>query len=310
MEKNTCKRPKKLLILGSSSYVAQDFLKKISQHDIIRVERNGSVIDSGIIQTNNFDREFFEVLLRRHKPEKIINFIGLNRPTASCKNPFSQLFDVNCAIPYELLGSIRNIPTYNPRVFLIGSAAEYGVSQTLKQCSFSEESPTNPTSEYGLTKKIQTDLALFFFRNFGINVNVLRFSNIIGPGMQSGFLFSDIMKQINAGETKIKVGDLSSVRDFIYVGDATEALKKIIRLKISGEIINISSGKGIVIEKIPRQIEKIMKGKISFYQHKDNHFSKNFSILDNSKLKSLTGFQPDSNIAEIIKKIFREEMRK
>lgn len=289
------------LVLGSSSYIARNFMEKIKFHEVIKVEQSGFNKESGVIQTNQYSQKFLEKLLRKYYPDKIINFIGIARVSNKKAATFNNFFRVNCQISINLLEAIKTIPNYKPRIILIGSAAEYGHSINSKKCIFSEKSPTNPQSYYGITKKIQTEIGLFYARNFGMQINIIRFSNIIGLDMLSGFLISDITSQIKKGKRIINVGNLSSMRDFIEVNDATEGLKKILGLRVNGEIINISSGRGIVLREITDVITRLKKD-IRFKESSKNIIP-NYSALNNDKLIKFTSFRPCKNINAIIEKI-------
>ena len=117
------------------------------------------------------------------------------------------------------------------------AGAIYG--DTKKVCN--EQSPTNPISYYGLTKKFNEDQSSIY-KNQKFKIINLRFSNVYGEFSihKKSLIHNTIKNIINNKNTNI-YGNGRQIRDFIYVGDLVRIIKKSFKLK-SG-IYNVASGK-------------------------------------------------------------------
>lgn len=79
---------------------------------------------------------------------------------------------------------------------------------------------------------------------------VVRLANLIGPGMSSANVVSEVLQQLSTpGPVRIRNGD--PVRDFLWVEDAGEAIARLID-KPSAGVYNLGSGRGISILELAR----------------------------------------------------------
>lgn len=299
------------LVLGANSFIARYFIEKI-EGSVIGTTRSEELdLDKRVTLISGFDYSQRSIwrLLSEYKPQRVVNFIG-SRGGDEKNNLFEFLFNINCGVTQKLLEAVRTINEYNPKIVIIGSAAEYGLSDNESQSVFTESSIAKPSSFYGLTKLIQTNISLYYHQAYGQKINVVRLSNVIGVGLPSGLVFTDILNQILAGENEVLVGDLSPVRDFISVDDAVKAINIVLDKEISGEIINISSGRGVTLSKLAKIVADFFKDKtgreIKFKLKDSRTPNPNYSLLDNTKLFNLTGFKPSSDIGQWLIKILNK----
>lgn len=298
---------KEILVLGANSFIGKKFLQDYQEKEIVGTVRSDfSFPEKKVTIVDHFDYSFKGLLelLALYVPQRIINFVGAR------SGEFDHLLEVNFLITQRLLEAVREIKGYNPKIVLIGSAAEYGVSNASDKAVFTEDSPARPTSAYGLTKLMQTEIGLYYYRVYGQRINIARLANVIGFGLPKGFLLSDIIEQIKEGKEVIVVGDLSSVRDFIEVGEVVEGLKKIFEQETSGEVINLCSGKGTVLREIKTAITDYFREKenreVCIEEKSPTSSKPNYSVLDNTKLFNLTRFKPSQYTKELIIKFLQE----
>lgn len=109
------------------------------------------------------------------------------------------------------------------KVVHIGSAAEYGSALT----PFKEADSPRPNSPYGREKLKET---LFFseLARHGVNVTVVRPSNVVGANLRGGMLIPSALRAITRKE-KISITNPVAIRNYIYVSDVVEAITKITR---------------------------------------------------------------------------------
>lgn len=125
----------------------------------------------------------------------------------------------------------------------IGSSAEYApLSASIRT---REDSATEPISIYGLTKLHGTQAILQAAAAGHPRAVVLRFFNVLGPGMSPATMPGRVIEFVQRGaESELQVGNLDAYRDFVDVRDAARAVTQAVlrREHLTGEIINVGSG--------------------------------------------------------------------
>ena len=125
-----------------------------------------------------------------------------------------------------------------------------------------------------------------------------------------------IISQILKGNKKIKIGNLNSTRDFIFVEDLCVAYEKILKSKmLFGEVINVGSNFEISIRDLIFKISKIMNIKTKIQIEKKRVRPKNSEVYrlkcNNSKLVKFTSWKPkysfEKGIIEVIKWMRNDE---
>ena len=187
-------------------------------------------------------------------------------------------------------------------VFISSGGTVYGIP---RQIPIPETHPNNPDCSYGITKLSIEKYVGMYGRERGLSTCTLRLANPYGEyqrvksaqGAVAVFCYKAI-----TGEPIEIWGDGNVVRDFVYVGDAVNAIvKALVRDDVSGEI-NIGSGKGTSMNELldmidgivgRRTIRKYMPGRV---------FDVPANVLDISKARELLGWEPAVMLPEGIKK--------
>lgn len=125
------------------------------------------------------------------------------------------------------------------RVVFASSALVYGDAEASPR---REDSPLAPTSAYGRLKREVE--ALFG----GAPHAVARISNVYGPGMSPVNVFSHILAQLRSGGG-VRMRNLSSVRDYVFVSDVAEALAALATSDAAG-VFNVSTGRGTRVDEL------------------------------------------------------------
>ena len=198
----------------------------------------------------------------------------------SLLNP-QKYIDVNIFGFFNVIELLRQ---NNVKKFIYASSSSvYGDS---KKFPLKENQELRPKNIYGLTKKLNEQIAKIYSNQFNINCVGLRFFTIYGewgrPDMFMQKLFNSSLSNKkfylnNYGNHK---------RDFTYIDDAVNAVYKLININnINNEVVNISSNKPIKILDIINYFKKNKSIKVKLIKMhkadvKDTHGS-------NFKLKQL-----------------------
>src|SRR6185503_2681660 len=92
-------------------------------------------------------------------------------------------------------------------------------------------------------------------------VVTMRPFNTFGPRQSARAVIPTVISQVAAGETEIKLGDLTPTRDFTYAGDSAEAFIAVGTApaeKVVGQVFNGGTGRDISVGDLVTTIGTVM----------------------------------------------------
>lgn len=212
-------------------------------------------------------------------------------------------------IPYSYVSPLAYIRTNVEGTYnVLQAAREAGVLRfvhtstsevygTAKYVPIDEEHPLQAQSPYAASKIAADQLALSFFRSYGLPVSVARPFNTFGPRQSARAVIPTILTQVLSGRETIRLGNLHPTRDFNYVADTVEGFLAIARSpKTVGEVVNIGSGRETSIKEVVGIVSGII-GKEIYVAVENERVRPEKSeverlVCGNAKIKELTGWQP------------------
>lgn len=260
------------------------------------------------------DKSFLKRLVFLYRPDVIGNIAAQSSVSSSFNTPSDTYID-NTLLNANILDSVRlavkNSNSYSPIYFNISSSEIYGGAQ------FSEEektelSPINPVNIYGISKA-SAHMLVDAYRSI-YNLKCFNFvcTNFISEFQNENFVMSKILSyvaNIEKQKEKLKLGNISSVRDWMYVDDVCSAIETCIKNTShdSAGNYNISSyNEYSVLELLKKSF--LFEDKVNYENYIDIDLS-NFRLIDTTfcrinsdKLRNL-GWKPKYNIESILKTI-------
>ena len=110
-----------------------------------------------------------------------------------------------------------------------------------------ESAKIDPQYPYAVTKRLGEELVLNWKKIYNLPVVSLRFFNVYGPRSRTsgtyGAVFGVFLAQKLARKPLTIVGDGNQTRDFTYVTDVANAVVAAVNSDVTGEIMNVGSGK-------------------------------------------------------------------
>jgi GDP-4-dehydro-6-deoxy-D-mannose reductase len=193
--------------------------------------------------------------LERAQPSVIYHLAGLAHVGDSWGNP-TQLLSVNVVGTGVVLAAARQVVP-EATVIVISSAEVYGKVHE-HDLPLTESSPLAPASPYAASKAAAEFVAIQAAHGFSQRVIVVRPFNHIGPGQSRQFAVSAFAHRIveaqQQNKLSLKVGNLSSRRDFTDVRDVVAAYRLVAEFGESGEIYNVCSGSDVSMQDIVQQL--------------------------------------------------------
>lgn len=140
----------------------------------------------------------------------------------------------------------------------IGSCIEYGKiksPQKENQIKFPKT-----YSYYGKAKQMSTKFLLELFKKFNFPSTIIRLYLVYGPNQDLNRIVPITINNAIKNR-KFNCSSGRQLRDFIYVEDVISAIIKILsNKKVTGEIVNIGSGKAVSVKKTITTICKLVGG--------------------------------------------------
>jgi NAD dependent epimerase/dehydratase len=189
------------------------------------------------------------------------------------------------------------------RVIHTSTSEVYGTAQYVP---IDEKHPLQAQSPYSASKIAADAMALSYFNAFNLPLTIARPFNTYGPRQSARAVIPTIISQIANGKKQIKLGDVSPTRDFNYVTDTCNGFLALANCdKAIGETVNIGSNFEISVSDTLNLIRELMHSDVEFIfdeQRVRPEKSEVFRLwCDNSKIRDLTGFEPQYNIREGLK---------
>lgn len=221
----------------------------------------GSNLRKALPNCDTLDREPIsndELARRLAGKKKIVHLAGVNAGSGYTP-PVDALIRDNILFTQKLVEAIRLNGGPPPLLVFLSSIHVYGTgSETI-----SEDTPTTPTSAYGVVKLSQEMILSEAAAAGIIRAVILRASHLYGPGSRPNYnsAVATFCHQAIRGETIRLVSLGRAGVDLVYVVDLINYVARILEKDNSTplEIINLSTGKNIPLFEIAETIEMALK---------------------------------------------------
>jgi NAD dependent epimerase/dehydratase len=200
--------------------------------------------------------------------------------------------DTNIKGTLNILQAARD---YNISKVIVTSTSEvYGTAQYVP---IDEAHPLQGQSPYSASKIGADHIALSFYHAFSTPISIVRPFNTYGPRQSARAVIPSIIVQVNAGQRKIRLGNIRPTRDFNYVQDTVSGFIAVAKAEnTSGHVINVGSRFEISIKDTAQTIADLMGIKVEFVKDNERVRPDNSEVerlfAENEKARLLTGWQP------------------
>ncbi len=197
---------------------------------------------------------------------------------------------------YNILEASRQKGIEN--VLVTSTSETYGTAQYVP---IDENHPMVGQSPYSATKIAADQLAISYFRSFGLPVKIVRPFNTYGPRQSARAVIPTIITQILKGQKELKLGNLKPTRDLTFVKDTCNGFLEIFKTeKLFGEITNVGMNEEISVGNLVNLIKEITESNIKIKSDEQRVRPEKSEVerlfCNNSKLISNTKWKPDYNL--------------
>lgn len=241
---------KKLLVTGAAGFIGAnlvtELMKTLTEAEIVGLDSMNDYYDVSIkeyrlneidklskenqgikwtfVKGNIADKSLVDELFKSHKFDIAVNLAAQAGVRYSITNP-DVYIESNIVGFYNILEACRNNPVEH--LVYASSSSVYGSN---KKVPYSvEDKVDNPVSLYAATKKSNELLAHAYSKLYNIPSTGLRFFTVYGPAGRPDMAYFGFTNKLRAGET-IRIFNYGNCkRDFTYVDDIVEGVKRVMQ---------------------------------------------------------------------------------
>jgi UDP-glucuronate decarboxylase len=262
---------KKILITGGAGFIGSHLCERLLNegHEVICLDNFFTGSKNNIVHL--MDNPYFEVI-RHDIEEPILIEVDEIYNLASPASPIHYQKDPVKTVRTNVMGAINvlDIAKKTEAKVLQASTSEvYGDPEIHPQ---PEEyrgnvNPTGPRACYDEGKRCAETLFFDYYREYGVNIRVVRIFNTYGPRMalNDGRVVSNFIIQALNGEDITIYGNGSQTRSFCYVDDLVNGLIKMMDAVQTGPV-NLGNPEEFTILQLAEKIIELTdsKSKIIF----------------------------------------------
>lgn len=174
------------------------------------------------VKGNIADKALIEKIFTESKPEIVVNLAAQAGVRYSITNP-DVYIESNIIGFYNILEACRNHPVEH--LVYASSSSVYGSNKKVPYST--DDKVDNPVSLYAATKKSNELLAHAYSKLYNIPSTGLRFFTVYGPAGRPDMAYFGFTNKLLKGET-IQIFNYGNCkRDFTYVDDIVEGIKRV-----------------------------------------------------------------------------------
>lgn len=236
----------RVALLGGSGFIGSALLRRLMAdgHVVLSVSRRRPARDAGWLEA---DLASDQGDLREHLAgcEVLVDAAALTGYAAVPPDDLASLKRVNLGIPLRLG---REMPESVRRVVYLSTIDVYAVPAALP---ITEESPTGPATNYARTKRLAEHAYAAMAAERGIDLTILRLSQVYGPGDTSPKLVPAFIRSVVLDRRIPPIsGPGTELRDWIHVEDVAAC----VALALAGPagMYNVATGTSRPVLDVPR----------------------------------------------------------
>ena len=168
-----------------------------------------------------------------------------------------------------------------------------------------EDGQIAPINHYGISKYAGELLCGYYHREYGMNIKILRLSQVIGS-TGSGYMIDLFIRNALRDEPLCCFGKAEGKRDYIYVKDACLGIKKALEAYEKAGVYNIGSGIGTTSKALAEAVVNGLKSKSEIKLLAEKTEDTSVCFLDTSKAKTELHFSCEFGLEDAFADLMEE----
>ena len=264
----------KILVTGGGGFIGSHLVEELidAGHEVSALVRYGSTGSIGWLEPHRENRRLQTVLGDIGNAEQVAELVKNHDVIFNLASligiPYSYVaprsyFDVNLIGLINILDAMKGL---DDKLLIQMSTSEvYGSPETLP---ISENHKLQAQSPYSASKIAAEMAAMSYHRSFGISVVVPRVFNNFGPRQSVRAVIPTIISQALSGVKEIRLGNISTERDFLFVKDTCKILNRVMQQSepFTGKVVNVGTGRSYSIEDVAKKIFSLLGVECSIVQ--------------------------------------------
>ena len=190
------------------------------------------------------DESWVREVVLHFNPSVVYHLAAIHYIPECEANPVEAL-QINVIATQIILEAVRTLPL---RCFLFASTSSVYLYDGQP---YGEDDALGPMETYGITKYTAEMLVRQFHKTSGKMCVITRFFNVYGENETQPHVIPAILEQVKAGSRAIKLGNVDSRRDFVFMADLVDALIALMGIEGVGlETFNIGTGRAVSIREL------------------------------------------------------------
>ncbi len=269
-------------------------------------ERGDSVVVSDA-ETDVTDENIVSRAIEAARPEVVFHLAALAHVGESWRAPLDVL-RVNVLGTASVLAATRRVAGPETTVVVVSSAEVYGAVSPDK-LPVAESAPLCPATPYAASKAAAENVALQAWRGYGQRVVLVRPFNHAGPGQAPTFAVPGLARRILAarrtGATELRVGTLTTRRDFTDVRDVVRAYRLLAEEAEAGGVYNVCSGHDVAISEVVDRLMTLSGIELRLVVDPALVRPVDVPVVcgDPSRIESATGWKPQISLDETLRDV-------
>lgn len=293
------KRIHKILVTGGAGFIGSAFVRLTVKNgykviiidrlsyagDLKRIEEVKNKIH--FYKTDICDKKSVECILKKEKPDAIVNFAAETHVDRSILDS-GEFLKTNVMGTQNLLDCARKFKL--KRFIHISTDEVYG---EIVRGSFTEKFPLKPNSPYAASKAAADLLIKSYIRTYNFPAIIIRPSNNYGPWQYPEKLIPlSILKLLRKEKIPIYAKG-RNVREWLYVDDCVIGVLKVLEKGKIGEVYNLGSQEERENINVVKKITKLFNLSFESIEYVKDRLGHDIRYsLDSKKITKDVGFRP------------------
>lgn len=299
----------KVLLTGANGFVGIEAARQLVEggHQVLAADSlrycpwRIEDLASGNLQLLQIDLRNHEEtvqMVRDFDPDAIIHLAAIHF-IPECERLPHDAISINIEATVNLLSACPK----SCRFVFASTAAVYAPSDQPHRI----DGTIGPMDVYGHSKLAGEEFVQYFAEKTGFEAVVIRLFNVVGPGETNPHLLPEIISQLRNGARKLKLGNTSPKRDYVYVGDAAAGfIAAALTPMPEGKTIitaNLGTGSEYSVLEMVERIGRIIGEDITIETDpgKVRKSDRPHLCADNSQMQSAFGWVPKYDIEMSLK---------